>query len=76
VQIFICDVLDSLKIKTSSKDKNGYICSELVGTILSEKWGYEFKIAKHMLKPNHIDEALEGFTATVPAAPQPILTKS
>lgn len=71
IKIFVMDVAHWAGKEVKFENGSGYICSELVGTILQQKWQYKFDKPLHLLKPNDIDKALENFTATAPAAPQP-----
>ena len=42
------------------KDAKGYICSELAGSLCSTELGIEFNRPLNLLKPSHVDMALEG----------------
>lgn len=52
----ICAFLGCMLIKTYNG--KGYICSELIGDVFDYNW----KKPKHLLKPNDIEEALNGQT--------------
>lgn len=60
VVIFIKDLTHYLGIELEAHDGKGYICSELVGKIMIEKFGYKFDKPTFLLKPTDIDEVLNG----------------
>lgn len=60
ITIFAKDLLHYLGKDLKTKDGKGYICSELVGSILIDKFGYKFDKPTYLLKPTDIDGALNG----------------
>jgi hypothetical protein len=56
LQIFLCDITKG-RIKT--EDQPGYICSELVGELLTDL-GYKFNKPQYLLTPKDIMEALSA----------------
>ena len=54
-KILINDVCYQLNIKNQIYDSNGYICSELVGTLLKHRLGFIFNVPCYLLKPLDID---------------------
>lgn len=60
-KIFIADIVYSLfNCNIRFKNSKGYICSELVGVLLTEGLGLEFYHPLHLLKPSHIDSVLKS----------------
>jgi hypothetical protein len=59
IKILYTDVRFFFGRKITTYNGTGYICSELVGKILSEKFAVHFDIPLHLLKPNHIDQAIQ-----------------
>lgn len=67
-KIFGTDLIYTLFNKNIiTSDSRGYICSELVGTLLIDKLKFKFCTPTHLLKPKHIDKKLEaeGFKLNV-----------
>lgn len=58
IKIFGKDLLHYFGKDFKTTDGRGYICSELVGTIMIDKFGYKFNKPTYLLKPTDIDEAL------------------
>lgn len=58
LKIFSVDVLNSCGIKLKTFNGRGFICSELVGTIMANQWGYVFTKPLHLVTPDIIDKAL------------------
>lgn len=66
VKIFTSDIIyHCFQKEIRFQDSPGYICSELVGTILS-KVGVQFDLPMFLLKPDHVDDRLlqMGFAVT------------
>lgn len=62
-KIFLFDICSYLKLPIfNSYNGSGYICSELVGEVLEDYYGIRWNKPKHLLKPNDIEEALDGKT--------------
>lgn len=60
-KIFISDVLDhTLNKEIQWENGKGYICSELVGELLGKDLGIKFPRPLYLLKPCHIDNALDA----------------
>ena len=59
VTILLSDIANSFNIKLATKDGHGYICSELVGTLLTQHFDIKFNKPCHLLKPTDIYKALE-----------------
>lgn len=57
--ILLSDLCHYLKLPVlQTKDGHGYICSELIGSILIDELGYTSDIPKHLLKPDDIERML------------------
>lgn len=62
-KIFISDICTYLNCPIlKSYNGAGYICSELVGEVLEDYYGVQWNKPKHLLKPNDIEEVLNGKT--------------
>lgn len=60
-KIVITDICTYLKCPIfKSHNGAGYICSELVAEILEDQYGIQWNKPKHLLKPNDIEEMLDG----------------
>lgn len=59
VKILVTDILHFFGIKLTTYSGVGYICSELVGKILIEFFGYKFNKPQHLLKPSDIEDSLK-----------------
>lgn len=57
-KIVLCDVAHALGCKIEPKNSKGYICSELVGTIMCEKLNATFCKPLNLIKPNDIEYKL------------------
>ncbi len=63
IKIFAADLVHSVFEKNIKfKNGKGYICSELVGELLSKRMGVRFYKPLYLLKPNHIDIALASIS--------------
>lgn len=59
IKIFCLDLCDRLSCnKFRTYDGSGYICSELVGTIMSDFMYIEWNKPKYLLKPKDIEDKL------------------
>lgn len=58
LKIVCVDIFNSIGIKLKTYDGVGYICSELVGAIMTDQWGYTFSKPLHLITPELIDKAL------------------
>lgn len=63
LKIFIGDVAHKFNIDFKFANSRGYICSELLGSVLSELQ-IAFNKPQHLLSPGDIDLALEAYGAT------------
>lgn len=60
-KIVLYDICTYLKCPIfKSHNGAGYICSELVAEILEDRYGIRWNKPKHLLKPNDIEEMLDG----------------
>lgn len=58
-KILMSDIVYNIcKQEIKFTNSKGYICSELVGTLLVDDLGIEFNHLLHLLKPSHIDDKL------------------
>lgn len=65
-KIFVSDVAYSCFGRDIHfENSKGYICSELVGTLLTEELGIQFCHPTHLLKPSHIDNKLKSLNYKV-----------
>lgn len=61
IKIFLYDICTYLKCPFfKTYNGAGYICSELVAEILEDQYGIKWDKPKHLLKPNDIEEMLDG----------------
>lgn len=61
LKIFWADsVFAVTKKEIYTSDVKGYICSELVGTLLTQNLGIKFPKPTYLLKPSDVDAALEA----------------
>lgn len=63
LKIFISDVCTFLNCPIfKSYNGAGYICSELVAEVLKDYYGIQWDKPHHLIKPNDIEEVLDGKT--------------
>lgn len=61
LKILVTDVAHSIGCNVHTYNSKGYICSELVGTLLIEILHFTFDKPTHLLKPIDIDLKLEEY---------------